>query len=685
MRDFGDQLSADQVAQIQSEHAALTGAFKDAERRRQIHGKRRNALRDAAEQPKDSVHNSIFGPRGAVAEVDKQIIQQQHATQAVGRVAESYLTDTDQGGVHAVSLIGLSGLGKTDILYRFAVAMGWKVSAEVNAGKAVDEPHDAMDLIDRALRNNRRDPGLIIINEVDKLLSIDPETGKPVERLPTFASYLADLLESRRGLSKMLGLTLNLPEGTYQGISPNPYISTNQDLMRVHRQLFPDEDSRHVEPHLGVLFRENFVQRLMKSHPVVLRPLDDEGVEELTGTRAVTDGFAQLTDDIKPVVDLTVVRHLAASYSPKNAPRLHLEMTGDELGAVANHAMRRIPKRMLGMPLKLAVRYDAADGHYHYQATPSQQVDRDTLAADGLAGYEGKVKSNAPYKVVPIPARKKLSLEQFRTAAQVLGQALAHAHFGYTFQQLRADKELAVVVGNSSTIANARDRWAAAFLGLSSRVMQHVMFAPNPRDLDESYGLGLINGVTGVEDIIRGLVTGGLHPRMGPFPPATMLVDGPRGVRVVPIGAELSAEPDRDHHNRSFVENQHVIAEIGTHMERFLLDHFLNAHSPEWYVEMASALARTKFFREEDFYSLIGYKHHGLEDGTWHDGPGLALAQQRGLAVDRKLLRATKIKLPLDSGGVTPSQIIDKGIESVRPAYMGETLPAGVFTGATTQ
>ena len=597
-------------------HEALVADYKEAKQQRKTRKARGFGKRDGQEDAKKTWDRRHYirgtGPYaekgGLVAEVSSGIIGQDHIWPHVATAVEAYELDAKRKRPHVLIFIGPSGYGKGDTAKRIGKAMGWAKTVEVNLeGKKTTK---ALTKIEQVISgrmgfgDRRR---ILLVNEVDKAATIDPDTDQPKERYSPIIGSINALLDSEGTFSAehdlddemirpLIILTLNPPRGTYGELDPHPHRTTNRDLMEAHRELFPNPES--VAAYLRTLFHENMVNRLMAHHPQVFRPLTDQGVRELTVQRAIPEGVhSQLPKKarVRPMADDSLIAHLAgAAYSPSLGPRGYLNAVKTILDPVAADAMSRVPEQLDGLPLDLNLSYKPKSGDIRWTGLPKRKKDR-TRLQDTITGYTGKVPSTAPYRVVPFPKGYQPDPEAFDDALHEFGHALADVHLGMTFQHVRADKEIKLVARTRRLAsASARDLMADVLGLVAPRALQRVVYSANAGDRAQSYQALRVGGLSD-NPKLRALLEEMLfkqafNPTIGALSLTSKAVD--EDVRVANGNAN------------SPMRYQDMISHVLVAAEDFLQGHFEKAHTVQWYREKATELGRVRFASQADFYGV---------------------------------------------------------------------------------
>ena len=608
--DTKNFLEPDTLARVAS------ASDKVAERREVVTKAAVRALRfpkvaDAAKGLAKTLDRSLYGLSALTKEMQERM--------AVYLASENPVTGGKSTAAEPMILAGFPGIGKSDLALRTAKALGLGV-AMINLQEFTGNDKGASASLAKALSERveaarKVHPGgkyILLVEELDKVPEINPDSGKLLTPLPSSLAVIKELLNSARytaagngdkaGQELALDLrdafpiyTMNFATDRFK-FEADPRLTSIDDVTKAHRQLASSKKT--IREVLGTLFLPDTASRMMDGMHVVkpLQAADYSKLIDREAAQSVADRFGgraaevgkielKMTPEYRHYLEAEVI---VPSEGARNTAKATRRLVSRDLAAAMNALPRSGAngRKFATAPLTVTLHFRPGRSEVVYRARLQQEASH----ADVKLGSE-KVARYFP----PPRAYGKMPMARLSTAGHELGHALARVRLGGRFLHIAAISPGGNVNGYVRTQGEVRspaDLITHIYSGLASRAMERILKSNDPLSANAALSIG--TGVGQDNDTVIAMLYDLVH-RLN-FDP-----EGGTGTLVSDSKPKPVLKP------KMIQQLQKVLRD----MELYLVRDFLSAHPMAWYKEKIRKVARAGVMDEITFYETIGYRYPG--------------------------------------------------------------------------
>lgn len=453
---------------------------------------------------------------------------------------------------------------------------------------------------------------ILLLEEMDKIFEIDPQTGKFIDR--PVMTYIKDLMNSgfldapvpstTSGTERLkidirnayTFITMNFAVDRF-GFEADPRLTTIEDLMKVWRTL--KTRLSDMKKLLGSMFLPDTVNRILPRF-LIMRPLTREAhqkivlktVREVVDTRLIDPKTGRNLGQIDVRLSADYKEYLyRESVVPSEGGRKTSITVDQHLVYDLEEILKKIPRSSQFAKRPITIEID-------FREASSAVVARVKLATDGkdvkgIEIYNRAVELNFP----SLKVKGKVPQKRLFIAVHEFGHAYAAVRLGRRIDYVSVVPPkngllgyVRYTDGDADAARTAQSLFVEIYTALASRAMERIFTSDNPRDQASVQKISLASSqdiADATTKLWAYIYEAGLDPEGG--------VINRRGVNggQYPVFSDIPAEE---------VEKlSHILKKI----ENYIVDDFLESHSREWYVEKVTNLAKAGGLDEKEFYELL--------------------------------------------------------------------------------
>ncbi len=526
-------------------------------------------------------------------------------------------------------LAGFPGIGKSEIAKLTAHFTGLEI-VQINMQDFQSNESEVVDkflteLIKKTQNFGPEDRYVLLIEELDKIHEVNPQTGFVVDR--PVISILKELMNSGR-LQKTVNrgsytdvvnldirnaftfLTMNFGVDRF-GFQADPRLTSVDDVMNAWDSM--SRTLANKKKVFGSLFLPETVSRLI-NNAFIVKPLThfeyqklikivsnsilDKKFTDPKTKKNLSQIFTELSSEYKKYL-------YAESVIPSEGARNTVITVQDILGQDLEFALKSIPKSSQLAKEPIVLKFDFKP------VTQSRQQPIVIAKIKLRSGGAWRELYTRPV-VLRFPSPKvfgKVPQGRLLTSIHEFGHAMEAVRLGKRFGHVVSYSPINGVGGFVSFIKehlndfsnNAAERIQSIYLLLAARAMEKIFLSDDP--LSNKANLQIRSGASG--DITQA--------SSDLFFLLKKLGHDPRGIIYDHQEGSLKAATLMPGHGTIDAKEMERMGKILADMEKYIIEDFLKAHSREWYADKITKVAFNGIYTEKNFYQLIDYPYPGKE------------------------------------------------------------------------
>lgn len=592
--------------------------------------------------------------KGLAKKIDGRLIGQEEYSRLLEQELSSFMARTGRITKNPPFLVisGFPGIGKS-ALVELAAEYAEIPIARVNM-QAFSSSGDATlggfisalrEATSQAKRQSKDGKIIVLLEELDKVFEIDPQTGAFVDR--PVMNFVKDLLNDGviRYRSPDYGMTTIDVRDAYNivtmnfavdrfGFEADPRLTTIEDVLRAWQRL--KSRPADIKKVLGSMFLPETVSRIMPRF-VVMKPLDAEAYEKIIELQVgqviknrLYDPQGRNKGQVSVKLTAEYRRYLfQESVIPSEGGR-HTVLTSQQRIAVdLENALAAIPQSddWADRPLEITLDYKPKTTTVVARAIPTDGKPSPTGGAEKRRViYRREVSLTFP----SLQIEGRIPRKRLITSVHEFGHAMTGIRLGRRFEYATVVPPQSGIGGyvkfrNVSMTANSM--LAGVYATLGSRAMERIFLSEDP--LSKSSVLDITAGAS--SDIQQATMTlWNMIYELG-FDPGGGTIER-TGANYATF-ASLSAKD---------VEG---IGLILRDMEDYLVADLMRAHPREWYIQQIETFARIGGTTEAEFYGMIDFPFPGEALAEFGDPSALDAAFGSSIeAIPHDLKRAMEYR-----------------------------------------
>lgn len=465
---------------------------------------------------------------------------------------------------------------------------------------------------------------LLLVEELDKCFEIDHE-GKPIPR-PALA-LIKDLLDKgertvsvKRGLGGadqikidirgvFVGLSLNFPVRQF-GLKADPRKTSIEDMQNVQAIIAHSPESIHKT--FSGIFLDDTVNRLLSGPVIIANAITARGYGSILKSK-VNEALAyvnadprrsghhtSLTLDLKDT-DAYFQQYLYAdavipSEGGRQAGANALKMLQRDLLAAVQHIPTGSPAFRRPLTIRFEFLPKSAEHGPMVIAKARLREEKDQARFKDVGEIElyrekRTLRFPPPRVFGRVPPRRALS------ALHEFGHAYGAVLLGHRFREVIVVEPQPMVKMAKPAFETGKTMVADIYTSLAARAMERIILDAAPT-APEAF-LSVTSGArTDISDATEKLYN--LIHQLGMDPNGCTIERGGLG------GCKQDRFDERRYYFEALpVSDQVALGRVLRDIENDLVRLFLSAHTPEWYNEKISELARAGVMNEREFYALL--------------------------------------------------------------------------------
>jgi hypothetical protein len=561
--------------------------------------------------------------KGLAARIDEDLIGQEFYTRIIE--ADLIAFTSRSGPVEKNPpfriIAGFPGIGKSELINLAGKYSGIPVARinmqafSANDSKTlIDFINTLEDAIVRARLNRKDGKFILLIEELDKVFEINPQTGLFVDR--PVMNFIKDLLNDgfiRVSLgdgvsrtSRFVDIRDSYPVVTMNfavdrfGFVADPRLTSIEDVYKAWEML--KTRPADLKSLLGSMFLPETVSRMLP-RVLIMQPLQKSDYQTIITNQVQGVIESRLYDpktgrnhgqiEVKLTPDYR--RYLyRESVIPSEGARNTVIVSQQRIATDLEDALSRIPKSSKFAAVPLDITLDFKEGSETVVA--SARPKNGSFAGEEI--YRRKVELTFP----SLKAKGRMTETRVMVAIHEFGHAYVGIRHGRRIEYMSVVPPFNGAGGyvkfrNDGSLPTAKSIVARVYSLVASRAMERMFLSENP--LDSRSVLDITSGAS--NDIVKAtkelwelLHELGMNPDGGTLDRRG--VDGPSRY------ASFADLPNSE---------IQLLAQTLRKAENYILQDLLNAHSRAWYVEKIGIVARKGGLDEKEFYEVIGYPYPG--------------------------------------------------------------------------